>query len=633
MESGRHNSFTAGCLNFRHSAITDHIKTADHKFSRQAPDSRDNNERVAEKQDATEDIAGKLALKVVYWMVTEDLPLSKFPSLIQLMKDLHVPNIDKLQVSEKVKYDSYTSAVGFLQALSSSADEDLKSKLKASSAVTVLADESTDITTTKKLVLYATIADSSLQPSTHFVANVHCPDGTGAGLANSILNVMGKFGVPAKKIMGLGSDGASVMTGRGKGTTGMLLRENPHLVNVHCMAHRLALCTSQAADAVPGMKLYHETVTSLYYYFKLSATRVARFKEIQRILDNQELKIKEVHGVRWLSFFEALDVVFRSLDSLLTFFQESSDAKAVGLRKKIGSTKFISITYLLMDIIPIVTKLSQFLQKQNLDVAQVQVKLADTVHDLELLKDATKAMGQYQKELKKDLQAAPLDSESLPWKTGWQFKGHEVTGCPADHITSIQTDFLDALISNIKKRFPDSEFMSAFGILAMRPISVMPEEQLAEWGDQKLETLLDHYGKEKSHSWTDSNGVTQTTISEPQLDADVCRQEWRRAKTTVLLQDYPRVNILDLWTMMAKHHAEEFPNLIKLAALAVTCPLQTADCERGFSAQNRILTALRNRLSPETQNMLLSVKLGHVDIERAYRIWKSEKPRKLLAKK
>ena len=45
-------------------------------------------------------------------------------------------------------------------------------------------------------------------------------------------------------------------------------------------------------------------------------------------------------------------------DSLLTFLQESSDAKAPGLRKKIGATKFISITYLLMDIIPIVTKLS-----------------------------------------------------------------------------------------------------------------------------------------------------------------------------------------------------------------------------------------------------------------------------------
>ena len=54
---------------------------------------------------------------------------------------------------------------------------------------------------------------------------------------------------------------------------------------------------------------------------------------------------------------------------------------------------------------------------------------------------------------------------------------------------------------------------------------MMPEEQLAEWGDKKLETLLDHYGGEKSHWWTDDNGVAQTTTSDPQLDADACRQE------------------------------------------------------------------------------------------------------------
>lgn len=179
------------------------------------------------------------------------------------------------------------------------------------------------------------IADKTLMPSTHFVANIHCPDGTGKGVSSAILEVMGQFGVPAMKIMGFGSDGASVMTGRDKGTTGMLLRHNPHLINVHCMAHRLALCTSQAADAVPGMKIYHETVTSLYYYFKLAPARVARFSEIQQVLEGQELKVREVHGVRWLSFFEALEVVFRYLDSLLTYFQENDDPKAVGLRKKV----------------------------------------------------------------------------------------------------------------------------------------------------------------------------------------------------------------------------------------------------------------------------------------------------------
>ena len=205
-----------------------------------------------------------------------------------------------------------------------------------SQTVTVLADESTDITTRKKLVIYAQIVDDQLQPSTHFVANVECRDGSGAGVANTVVETMGNFGVPVNKIMGFGSDGAAVMTGRDKGATGMLLRQNPHLVNVHCIAHRLALCTSQAAETVPGMVEFHDSICKLFYYFKRAPARVARFAEIQRLLEMPELKIREVHGVRWLSLYEALEVVFRSLDSLLTYFQENDDAKAIGLKKKVN---------------------------------------------------------------------------------------------------------------------------------------------------------------------------------------------------------------------------------------------------------------------------------------------------------
>ena len=57
-------------------------------------------------------------------------------------------------------------------------------------------------------------------------------------------------------ITGLGTDGASVMTGRKNGLTGLFLRENPHLVNTHCSAHKLALCTEQAAKGIDGKMRY-----------------------------------------------------------------------------------------------------------------------------------------------------------------------------------------------------------------------------------------------------------------------------------------------------------------------------------------------------------------------------------------
>ena len=63
-------------------------------------------------------------------------------------------------------------------------DTALKKKVKESPFVTVLTDESTDITNHKRLVVYVQILDTeTFQPSTNFVANKECVDATGVGIA------------------------------------------------------------------------------------------------------------------------------------------------------------------------------------------------------------------------------------------------------------------------------------------------------------------------------------------------------------------------------------------------------------------------------------------------------------------
>ena len=52
-----------------------------------------------------------------------------------------------------------------------------------------------------------------------------------------------------------------------------------------------------------------------------------------------------------------------------------------------------------------------------------------------------------------------------------------------------------------------------------------------------------------------------------------------------------------------------FPNLSQIAAIGLLLPMSTADCERGFSALQRIKTDLRNRLSSKTRNYLLSISI------------------------
>ena len=108
------------------------------------------------------------------------------------------------------------------------------------------------------------------------------------------------------------------------------------MLNIHCIAHRLNLCTSQAGEDVVPMKQFRETLTILFKYFKASPVRAANLEVIQNLLDEPTLKFKEIYSVRWLAFYKALTTVQRSLDPLLTYFTDDNrkqDPSAVGLKK------------------------------------------------------------------------------------------------------------------------------------------------------------------------------------------------------------------------------------------------------------------------------------------------------------
>ena len=179
------------------------------------------------------------------------------------------------------------------------------------------------------------------------------------------------------------------------------------------------------------------------------------------------------------------------------------------------------------------------------------------------------------------------------------------------------------------------------GFLSMRPISMLSNEQLQSWGNKEITTLAGHYGRAKTHTWIeekDGNKVQMKKTSEPLIGYDETLEEWSLVKEVVVAQQYPRDNMAALWGLIQKYHAEAFPNLIKLAHLALTCPVHTAGCERGFSAQNLILTALRNRLTPEHQDMLMRFKiegpsLGEMDFSSALCEWAAVKNRAVYSYK
>ena len=66
----------------------------------------------------------------------------------------------------------------------------------------------------------------------------------------SRLDIFSKVQIPLKQIGAFGSDGAAVMVGHINGVATILKDRIPHLVAIHCVAHRLALATAHASDSI-----------------------------------------------------------------------------------------------------------------------------------------------------------------------------------------------------------------------------------------------------------------------------------------------------------------------------------------------------------------------------------------------
>ena len=99
---------------------------------------------------------------------------------------------------------------------------------------------------------------------------------------------------------------------------GHLYRDNPYVIDMHCIAHRLA--SSQAAAKISYLQKYKRYLIAIYSYFSHSAVRQSRFRELEQLLEEPVLKYHQLYEVRWLSMFEAVRAVRRTLSSLLMFF-------------------------------------------------------------------------------------------------------------------------------------------------------------------------------------------------------------------------------------------------------------------------------------------------------------------------
>ena len=99
------NSFTLGCKNLRKSTITDHIATNDHQLALKVQ------EQVKKQQTCTslhfekQEKGMAEIVRAVHFIVQQDLQLSKFGPLLELLKESGSPYLEHTKLSERILFE------------------------------------------------------------------------------------------------------------------------------------------------------------------------------------------------------------------------------------------------------------------------------------------------------------------------------------------------------------------------------------------------------------------------------------------------------------------------------------------------------------------------------------------------
>ncbi|KAJ4922750.1 hypothetical protein JOQ06_004153 [Pogonophryne albipinna] len=184
-------------------------------------------------------------LKVVFHMTKNDIPGNQFRGMTDLLRAVGAPDFG----TDDGIYKHSESLCDMERALEGVIMKQLDEKLKASEFIGIIIDETVSITVENKLIVYAKIENKG-KIDNFFLGNYNLHSGTAQCIYEKVVEVLRGRGIELSKVMGLGSDGASVMTGKRAGVGALLKRVNPFLIQVHCVAHRAVLAAVDAANAV-----------------------------------------------------------------------------------------------------------------------------------------------------------------------------------------------------------------------------------------------------------------------------------------------------------------------------------------------------------------------------------------------
>ena len=158
-----------------------------------------------------------------------------------------------------------------------------------------------------------------------------------------------------------------------------LTKDIPHLVVIHCMAHRFQLEVLDSLKTVPFMQEVEKTLRGSYIYYYSSPKRSSQLKEVAAALQMQLLKLKDINAVRWVASKEqTIREFLKSWKTVVFQLQKNSNGgtsgtqKAKVLLKAICNFRFLKYCHFRYDFLAVLRPLSAIFRRENLMFTEIK---------------------------------------------------------------------------------------------------------------------------------------------------------------------------------------------------------------------------------------------------------------------
>lgn len=561
--------------------------------------------------------------RTIFYVSKEELPSDKVNSLIEL-QNLNGANI-------KYKNLSYVTINDIQSCISSIIQRSLIEEILQSDTYAIMIDESTDLAVQKHLSICVRYVKSG-EAVTRFLANVAVEDGK----AHTIVSHLTNLGLDPAKILSLATDGASTMTGKKTGVgVQMKSKYSPFSVQTHCIAHRLNLAVTDSIKKLDTLKKFQDNFNSLYHFMSGSSNRTSKLQNIQKLFVEPELTIKEPHSIRWLGLKNAVEAVYESYSSVLATlsnYAAEKNSTALGLHKYFAQYKTVVLVSFMLDIHDVLAMLCQQLQKKNLAFREIQPLMEATIAKLNFLESGA---GNAEKNMRDCIELREEEGNTAAYLNGEKLKKYSEN--IEIELKNLKTTYISSLKKNIRHRFKneDSEIFKDFSLL-LEPVVV----NVANSGESEeaLEAIGLLYGSDQVVTIVHGSlqGEEEQREEERQvnklLDKEKLKQEWPMLKG-MMSGSYKQLSTPNLCQRVIQLHKEVMPEFAKLCTIALCISVTRVECERSFSAQNRIKSKYRCSLKAETLHNLLNIQMGNSQLSsydpvRAIRLWITKKKRR-----